>query len=254
PLLLCGVPAHLLAVPYPRVVEEALWMHDSPVLPAVPSMWRAWHRAGILTNTSCLAISASAPLSLELEREVFESCGLKIHNFYGASECGAIAWDDSHVPRGSAGILGTPLPGVKVAPDPDGRLRVTSDAVAMGYDEPRPDDVTGNGVHLTRDIGFSDANGLLHLTATLDGAINVAGRKVSPAKVEAAIMATGLAASARVRGVPSADPERHQEIAARVKLPPGTSPAALKAALAERLQLWELPRHWDFEMTRKSTG
>ena len=246
PLLLCGVPAHLLAAPYPRVVEDALRAHEACVLPAVPPMWRAWQRAGILGNRPpVLALSAGAPLSLDLEREVFEASGLKIHNFYGASECGGIAWDDSAVPRESVSTLGRPLPGVRVTPDPDGRLRVASDAVAMAYDETRPDDVIGDGIHLTRDTGFLDDHGLLHLTATLGGAINVAGRKVSPAKVEAAIMATGLATRAQVRGVPSADPERHQEIAAKVEMLPGTTPAALKAALVERLQLWEMPRHWE---------
>jgi acyl-CoA synthetase (AMP-forming)/AMP-acid ligase II len=146
------------------------------------------------------------------------------------------------------------LPGVKVTQDPDGRLLVASDAVAIGYDEPRSGDVIGNGVHLTRDTGFSDAKELLHLTVTLGGAINVAGRKVSPAKVEAGIMATGLAASARVWGVPSIDPERHQEIAAKVELLPETTPAALKAALADRLQLWELPRHWEFTTRSSARG
>jgi acyl-coenzyme A synthetase/AMP-(fatty) acid ligase len=254
PLLLCGVPAHLLPLPYPRVVEEALRMHASPVLPAVPAMWRAWQRAGILKKMPCLAISAGAPLSLELERDVFDACGLKIHNFYGASECGAITWDDSAEPRASADILGKPFPGVNVSPDADGRLRVASDAVAIGYDEPRPGDVIGDGVHLTRDTGYFDANALLHLTTTLGGAINVAGRKVSPAKVEAAIMATGLAAGASVWGIPSADPERHREIAASVELVPSVTAAALKAALTGRLQAWELPRHWKFTTRSSARG
>ena len=67
-----------------------------------------------------------------------------------------------------------------------------SDAVATCYDAPRPDDLLGGGIYLTRDVGFIDPAGNLHLTGTTGGAINVAGRKVSPAKVEAAILATGL--------------------------------------------------------------
>lgn len=247
PLLLHGVPARLLTVPFPRVVEEAFHQHESVVLPAVPSMWRAWQRAGILSNAPVrLAISAGAPLALALERQVFEESGLKIHNFYGASECGGIAFDPTDTPREAAEILGTPLPGVGVGIGRDGRLQVTSDAVATCYDAPRGDDLLENGVYLTRDLGFTDAQGTVHLTGTTGGAINVAGRKISPAKVEAAIMATGLVLRVRVLGIPSRDPERFEEISALVETNSGVTPAALKSAVAKHLQAWEIPRHWRF--------
>ena len=247
PLLLHGIPARLLPLPFPRVMEHAFRQHDAVVLPAVPSMWRAWQRAGILTDSPVrLAISAGAPLALDLEQRVFEETGLKIHNFYGASECGGIAFDATDTPRESASIVGIPLPGVTVDIGRDGRLRVTSDAVAMGYDAPRGDDLLGGGVYLTRDLGLTDASGIIHLTGTTGGAINVAGRKISPAKVEAAIMATGLVLRVKVLGIPSADPERFEEIAALVELADGVSAAVLKSALTERLPLWEIPRHWNF--------
>lgn len=247
PLLLHGIPARLLPLPFPRVMENAFRQHDAVVLPAVPSMWRAWQRAGILTNPPLrLAISAGAPLALDLEQRIFAETGIKIHNFYGASECGGIAYDSTDTPRESASIVGSPLPGVTVDVEHDGRLRVTSDAVAMGYDAPRGDDLLGGGVYLTRDVGHRDAQGLIHLTGTTGGAINVAGRKISPAKVEAAIIATGLVLRIKVLGIPSADPERFEEIAALAELAEGVTPAVLKSALAEHLPLWEIPRHWQF--------
>ena len=65
PLLLHGVPVHLVPVPFPRMVEEAFQQHAAMVVPAVPSMWRAWHRSGILKNAPIrLALSAGAPLAL----------------------------------------------------------------------------------------------------------------------------------------------------------------------------------------------
>jgi acyl-coenzyme A synthetase/AMP-(fatty) acid ligase len=247
PLLLHGVPARLLPVPFPRVVEEAFHQHSALVLPAVPSIWRAWQRAGILTNAPIrLAISAGAPLSLALEQQIFEESGLKIHNFYGASECGGIAFDFTDTPRASAEIMGSSLPGVNVGIGRDGRLQVTSDAVATCYDAPRDDDLLKNGVYLTRDHGFTDAGGIIHLTGTTGGAINVAGRKISPAKVEAAIMATGLVLRVKVLGIPSSDPERFEEIAALVEVHAGVTAAALKSAAAKHLQAWEIPRHWKF--------
>ena len=245
PLLFHGVPVHLAPVPFPRVIEEIFRMHPALVVPAVPSIWRAWHRAGILKGAPIsLALSAGAPLSLALETEVFAAAGLKIRNFYGASECGGISLDTTATPRESAEDVGTSLPGVKVSIGAGGRLLVESDSVATGYDASRDDDVLGSGVYLTRDLGFFDAAGRIHLTGTLGAAINVAGRKVSPAKVEAALLATGLVRHVKVFGILSHDPERFEEIAADIQLSETATLDALKSAAGDRLQTWELPRHW----------
>ncbi len=245
PLFLHGVPVHLAPVPFPRPVEAILDEHGPVVVPAVPSIWRAWHRAGILRKDRiALAVSAGAPLSLDLERAVFESSGLKIHNFYGASECGGISFDDSETPRESADDVGRPLPGVEISFAVDGRLAVTSDAVAEGYDEPREDDRLGDGQYLTRDLGWLDEGGRIRLSGTLAGAINVSGRKVSPAKVEAALTGTGLVMRAKVFGTPSPDPERCEEISAVVELRDGATLEKVRLAAAGRLESWEMPRHW----------
>ena len=245
PLFLHGAPVHLAPIPFPRVIEEIFKMHPALVVPAVPSIWRAWHRAGILKGAPIsLALSAGAPLALALESEVFAASGLKIHNFYGASECGGISLDTSATPRESADDVGTPLPGVTVTQSADGRMLVGSDAVATSYDAPRTDDALGGGIYLTRDLGFLDAVGKIHLTGTLGGAINVAGRKVSPAKVEAALLATGLVRRVKVFGIASLDRERFEEISAQVELAAGIPLDALKLAALGELQSWELPRHW----------
>lgn len=245
PLLLHGVPVHLAPVPFPRVVEQIFNRHPSIVVPAVPSMWRAWHRAGILAAAPIrLALSAGAPLALALESDVFTAHGLKIRNFYGASECGGISFDTRNAPRESADDLGTPLPGVAVSISHGGRIVVKSASVATGYDCSRSDDQLGGGIYHTRDLGFLDPAGHLHLTGTLSGAINVAGRKISPAKVETALLSTGLIRSVKVFGAPSADPERNEEISAIVELAPGILLSSLKQAATSVLQNWEIPRHW----------
>jgi acyl-coenzyme A synthetase/AMP-(fatty) acid ligase len=133
---------------------------------------------------------------------------------------------------------------VNVSVARDGRLRVQSSSVAVGYDSPREGDLLGSGVHLTRDRGFIDPAGRIHLAGTVGNAINVSGRKVSPSKIEEALLATGLVLRATVRGVPSSDPERFEEISASFILAPGASLAELKTAAAAKLQAWELPRHW----------
>ena len=245
PLILHGIPVHLAAVPFPRAIEEIFNCHSAMVVPSVPSIWRAWHRAGILKNAPiALAISAGAPLALALETDVFAAAGLKIHNFYGASECGGISYDASETPRDSPEVVGTPLPGVDVSITEEGRLLVRSSSVASAYDAPRMQDVLGNGVYLTRDLAHIASSGRIHLTGTLGGAINVAGRKVSPAKVEAAIQSTGSIRSIHVHAIPSSDPERFEEIAAEVELADGATLDQVKAATSLKLQSWEFPRHW----------
>lgn len=245
PLVLHGVPVRLAPVPFPRVIEEIFSHHDSLAVPAVPSIWRAWHRAGILNGLPvALAVSAGAPLALALETEVFNASGLKIHNFYGASECGGISYDATDVPRTSGELVGILLPDVKVTVGEQGRLLVESDAVALGYDESRHDDLLADGRYLTRDTGFLDPSGVLHLSGNTGGAINVSGRKVSPAKVESALMATGLLERVRVFGIQSSDPERFEEISALYQLKPCGTLADIKAATSHKLETWELPRHW----------
>ena len=245
PMVLHGVPVRLAPVPFPRVIEEIFGHHESLAVPAVPSIWRAWHRAGILNGLPIsMAVSAGAPLALALETEVFAASGLKIHNFYGASECGGISFDATDIPRTSGEIVGSLLPGVNVSVGEQGRLLVESDAVALGYDAVREDDLLADGRYLTRDTGFLDPSGILHLSGNTGGAINVSGRKVSPAKVESALMATGLLERVRVFGIHSTDPERFEEISAVYHLKPGVTLANLKAATTHTLEIWELPRHW----------
>ena len=244
PLLLHGVPVHAVEVPFPKVMADAIDAHDTVVLPAVPSMWRAWHRAGFLRPEKiALAVSAGAPLSLELEHAVFANGGLKLHNFYGASECGGISFDASDTPRSHAADLGTPLDGVAVALDRSGRFHIASSSVALGYEAARDGELLGSGHFLTQDHGRIESGHLL-LESSGAESINVAGRKIGPAKIEAALMATGLLEKARVFGVPSHDPERVEEITALVKLKSGTL-EQLRQRMSGTLEGWEMPRHWE---------
>lgn len=244
PLLLYGVPIHAVEVPFPKVMADAIAEHDGVVLPGVPSMWKAWYRSGILRHAKiALAVSAGAPLSLELEQAVFADCGLKLHNFYGASECGGISFDASEIPRESAADLGTPLPGVSVKLSESGRLLVESSSVALGYESAREGEILGNGRFLTQDFGRIES-GRLMLESSGAESINVAGRKIGPAKIEAALMASGLVMRARAFGVPSHDPERVEEITAMVELKSGTL-EQVRQRMTETLAGWEMPRHWE---------
>ena len=99
PLLLHGVPLILLPSRLPEAVRQACSKFSKLTLPAVPALWRVWHEAGGIGPAIKLAISAGAPLPAALEAVIFKQTGIKVHNFYGASECGGICYDASEIPR-----------------------------------------------------------------------------------------------------------------------------------------------------------
>src|SRR5438046_3268811 len=115
PLLLHGIPLVLCDSPLPESVRRAAALVPALTLAAVPALWRAWHEAAAIPQNVRLAISAGAPLPLPLEEEIFRSTGIKVHNFYGATECGGIAYDASETPRTDAAYAGMPSKNVEVA-------------------------------------------------------------------------------------------------------------------------------------------
>ncbi|HWQ93415.1 MAG TPA: class I adenylate-forming enzyme family protein, partial [Clostridia bacterium] len=120
PLLLHGIPLILAEAALPEALRRAAANQSCVTLAAVPALWRAWLEAGSIPPNIKLAISAGAPLPLPLEVAVFDRHRLKIHNFYGSSETGGIAFDGSAEPRTDAAFVGSPMANVQVALAEDG--------------------------------------------------------------------------------------------------------------------------------------
>ena len=81
---------------------------------------------------------------MTLERAVFEEHGVKIHNFYGSTECGGIAYDATETPRTDETSVGRPMKNVKVTVNRNGALMVRSRAVGKTY-WPEPEATLGRG-------------------------------------------------------------------------------------------------------------
>ncbi len=242
PLLLHGIPLILAPSPLPEIIRRAAAKEPAVTLPAVPALWRAWHEAGGVPAQVRLAISAGAPLPLELERAVYVTSGTKIHNFYGASECGGIAYDASPAPRTDAALAGTPLPGVTVSLNGEGCLMVRGPAVGLAY-WPEECNALGGGKFQTSDL--ADINGgSVFLRGRLSDLINMAGRKVSPETIERALLAHPRVRECLVFGAPSRDEQRADMIVAVVAASAGEN--ELKQFLLESLPSWQLPRCWKF--------
>jgi acyl-coenzyme A synthetase/AMP-(fatty) acid ligase len=208
----------------------------------VPALWSAWHQAGALPEQVRLAISAGAPLSAALERAVYERAGLKIHNFYGSSECGGIAYDSANNPRSEDDCAGTPMRKVQVTLNEDGCVLVTSRAVGETY-WPDPDGALGGGRFQTSDLAELK-DGWVFLRGRLGDQINVAGRKVSPASIELVLAQHSAVKECLVFGLPSDDADRTEVVAACVAAGARVGADELKQFLLSRLPAWQVPRKW----------
>ncbi len=242
PLLLHGIPLILAPSPLPEIVRRAAAKEPAVTLAAVPALWRAWNETGGIPAQVRLAISAGAPLPLNLEQAVFERSGIKIHNFYGASECGGIAYDASATPRTDADLAGTPMPGVDLAVNEEGCLTIRSRSVGQMY-WPEECDSLGGGKFESSDLAeFRDW--LVFLRGRLSDQINVAGRKVSPETIERALLAHPRVRECLVFGAPCPDAGRTEMIVAVVAA--SAEERELKQFLLETLPAWQAPRRWRF--------
>lgn len=241
--LLHGLPTHWLPTPFPTGMIEALPQHERVFLPGVPAMWKAWLISGLDLSRVTLAVSAGSTLTLELESRVREVFGLKLHNLYGTSECGAISYDASFAPRTSASDLGDLLPDIEVRSTAGGRFWVCSDAVGIGYDEAQADEVFVPPYHLTWDV-ISLNGDRLTLDRCIGAGINVASRKLSPGEIAAKIrVATGIS-QVTISGMPSRDPERVQDVVCTIVMPASDLTHDFKARACAALAPWEVPRRW----------
>ena len=283
PLLLHGIPLILVPTPLPELVRRAAENETAITLAAVPAMWRAWHEVRAISPNVRLAISAGAPLPVRLEESVFKAIGLKIHNFYGASECGGIAYDDTDAPRTGESCVGALMKNVSLSVAEDGCLEVRSRAVAETY-WPQPDANLADGCFHTSDLAeivstdrgrspsaaggggvsaeeYSTPDDISRAASRDDSRsfiqvllrgragdqINVAGRKVSPGTIERALSKHPLVVECLVFGVPSRDAERTEEIVA-VVVSREREPV-LRQFVLESLPAWQVPRHWWFVET-----
>jgi long-chain acyl-CoA synthetase len=252
PLLLHGIPLYLVPSPLPEALRCAAHADWNLTVAGVPALWHAWHKAGAILSNVRLAISAGAPLPLSLERAVFAEHGVKIHNFYGSTECGGIAYDGTLTPRENESSVGRPLKNVSVEIGETGALLVRSRAVGETY-WPEPEPALGGGVFRTCDLA-EIKDGEIFLRGRTDDHINVAGRKVSPTIIEQALREHEAVAECVVFGVPSGSVDRMDLIVACVAADRPSSKDELKQFLLQKLPGWQVPREWWFVESIGSNG
>jgi long-chain acyl-CoA synthetase len=244
PLIARGVPLVLSRDRLPRAVVEDLAASGATVFPGMPVFYQAFCEMPDVPPLPSLrlCVSAGAPLPGALAQKFQNRFRQPIHSFYGSSECGGICYDSAGT-NSIDGFVGTPMQGVDlecVEPAEEmSQVRVRSDAVGDGYfPEPDPDKL-GNGVFVPDDLLARDAQGF-RIAGRISDLINVAGKKVNPAEVEAQLLAFPGVRQAVVFGMKSS--RRNEEVAACIVTNSGITEAEVLSFCRTRLSGWQVPK------------
>ena len=192
PLLLQGTAMVLRESFVPHQFTTDARTYGARVFPGVPFMFdhfTAHLSPGAWPAGLEVLISAGARLETSTVRAFHGSFGLKIHSFYGTSETGGIAFDDSAEIEEETSV-GRPVPGVRIAllpeegaPEGGGRVHVAGDAVASGYAGGEAFSPEGpDGGFLTGDFGRFTARGHLVLTGRVPTSSTSRGGRCSRRK------------------------------------------------------------------------
>jgi fatty-acyl-CoA synthase len=221
-------------------------------------------------DTSSLKVifTGGAPLSATLARDVLDTLGDKLYNFYGATETGLVTLAGPADLRASPGTIGRAMPGQEVrllddlghevADGEVGELYAKSEQLVAGYhaDEEATRKSMRDGFFSVGDLARRDARGCFHIEGRKRDMIITGGINVYPAEVEAVIDAHPAVLEAAVVGI--ADREWGERVRAFVVQRPGAQVTAegLAAFCVERLAKTKVPRDFRFveSLPRNPTG
>jgi long-chain acyl-CoA synthetase len=247
PLIARGVPMVISRDRTPRAILADLVRSNATVFPGMPVFYQAFCEMEHVPALSKLrlCISAGAPLPMAIAKRFQEKFNLAIHSFYGASECGGICYD-REATNPSEGFVGELMKGVNLEMvDPNGsvtQVRVRSTAVGDGY-FPEPDnEKLGDGIFVPHDLLAREGSGF-KIVGRISDVINVAGKKVNPAEVEAHLLRFSGVRQVVVFGRPAgAGALRNEEVSACVVAAPNVSETDLLQFCRGGLSTWQVPK------------
>jgi long-chain acyl-CoA synthetase len=244
PLIARGVPMVVSQDRTPRAILSDLAHSNATVFPGMPVFYQAFCEMEyvLVLPKLRLCISAGAPLPRAVSKKFREKFNLTIHSFYGASECGGICYDRETANEGE-GFVGQRMKGVGVEllnpTAPASPIQVRSAAVGDGY-FPEPDEEKlGGGIFVPDDLLARDEAGF-NIVGRISDVINVAGKKVNPAEVEAHLLRFSGVRHAVVFGRASA--LRSEEVAACVVTSLAVGEVELLEFCRRELSGWQVPK------------
>ena len=229
PLLARGTALACSAANVPHGWAREIRALRPTVFPAVPPLLAALADSAVAASdleSLRVIISAGSPLAPAIAARFHQRFDRKVHNFYGSSETGGIAYDRTGDCTLTGRSVGRPLRGVRLKFGVGDRFTVTSAAVVRGAYRPA-------------DRGRLNSRGELELQGRTGRTVKLAGRRVDLAEVEKALL--------RLPGVQGAAvflPAGGRGLAAAVAGKVSLSSRALVAALQADLAAWKIPRRW----------
>ena len=244
PLIARGVTMVLSGDRMPRAVLDDLARTRATVFPGMPVFYQAFcqmEQAPELPHLR-LCISAGAPLPLPVAVQFREKYGRAIHSFYGSSECGGICYDRDAT-LSEQGFVGEAMERVQLEPlDSDAlasRFRVRSAAAGNGYFPEADEARLGHGYFVPDDL-LTRRTGGFAIVGRVSDIINVAGKKVNPAEVEAVLLDFPGVREAAVFGLTST--LRNEEVAACIVADESVREEDLLEHCRRRLSGWQAPK------------
>lgn len=227
---------------------------QASVFMGVPTLYgRLLKEPGLAAATASLrlAVSGSAPLSLEIADRFAAVTGVHIVERYGATETAIV----TAIPAGTkdrTGFVGWALPGVKIRVRRDdgtyaqrsavGGLETKGHNVFSGYwrrPEANRDSFTEDGWFITGDIAEIDCSGCVRLLGRSKDLVITGGLNVYPKEVEDALDNLLSGGESAVFGVPH--PDFGEGVVAVVEGAP-VDEAGLIAALRQTLAAYKVPK------------
>jgi len=237
PLIARGVPLVCGSAPLPHAIFRDFVRWRPTVFPGVPALWRALALSGPEPASLAslrLAISAGAPLSPETARDFAARFGRRLHNFYGSSETGGIAFDRSGASTLGGGV-GRALRGVRISRLAGQRIRVCSPAVCTHSNRRRSGRL---GCWTLPDRVEFGARGELRLSGRRGQSVKLGGRRANLAEIEARLRRLGGVRDAWIDLSPGA----HAVLGAALATERGV--AELRAELLADTATWKIPKKW----------
>ena len=253
----------------PERLLHRLWTHNGNALSSVPAglaILLDHHLEAFKTVGPRLRFMeiGSARLSTRHRDALLDVCSnAMIAMHYGLTESSRATLIDLRAEKGRWGTAGRPARGVEIrivdergeaaAAGERGEILIRGAANATGYwglgDETSA--AFADGWLRTRDQGFLDTDGYLHLEGRLEEMINLGGIKVSPVEVEETLMRLDGVQEAAVVGVTAPAEVSGILIKAYLVLSDGAaapSSGALKRACLGDLEAYKVPQ--EFEVVR----
>ena len=233
--------------------EQITWV------PAVPTMLAAWGQLPPCAPPRQLrwALSAGAPLALEVARRAEARLGVEVRQGYGMTEATFTAMN-APPDRREFGSVGQPIWGVDVrivdgegrdvAPGARGEVWVRGHNVMSHYlfEAEATDAITRDGWVHSGDVGCFDAAGRLYIVDRIKDLIIRGGYNVYPSELEDALGSHPAVRGVAVVGRP--DSYYGEQVVAIIVASEAQAPdpRALHAFVAQRVSRTKLPHEYAF--------